>query len=92
MGQNASWDLAADDTLRLPRQPVVVRVERGTVVVTQASDPEDHVVGAGEEVVLPGGRLAVAWALAPSRLEVRTLFSELGRSAWRSYRQGLRAA
>jgi hypothetical protein len=67
------WDLAQDATMRLPRgrSGVVARAERGTLVVTQAGDPEDHVLRPGEEVRLPRGGLAVAWALTPSVLAVR---------------------
>jgi DUF2917 family protein len=73
------WQLARDATLRLPpaRGGILVRAERGTVLVTQAGDPEDHVLGAGEEVRLPPGGLAVAWALTPSVLAVRDALSEL---------------
>jgi len=67
------WELAKDATARLPRGKggIVVRAERGTLVVTQAGDPEDHVLRPGEEVRLPRGGLAVAWALTPSVLAVR---------------------
>jgi hypothetical protein len=66
------WELAKDATVRLPhwRKGLVARVERGTLVVTQAGDPEDHVLAAGDEVRLPPGGLAVAWALTPSLLTV----------------------
>lgn len=65
-------ELPADRTLRLPpaRGETVIRVERGTVVVTREGDGEDHVLGAGAELRLPGRGLAVAWALAESRVVV----------------------
>ena len=69
---NLPWtrELAENATLRLPpgRSGVVVRVERGSLLVTQEGDPEDHVLGPGDEVRLPRGGLAVAWALAATRL------------------------
>jgi hypothetical protein len=67
------WELGKDATVRLPRwrKGLVARVERGTLIVTQAGDPEDHVLAAGDEVRLPPGGLAVAWALTPSLLAVR---------------------
>ncbi len=66
-------ELAKDATLRLPRgrNGVVVRAEGGSLVVTQEGDPEDHVLGPGEEVHLPRGGLAVAWALSPVAVLVR---------------------
>jgi hypothetical protein len=64
--------LAQDETLRLPRgrSGIRARVERGTVLVTQAGDLEDHVLEPGDEVWLPAGGLAVAWALTPAVLSV----------------------
>jgi hypothetical protein len=65
-------DLRNDDTLRLPQGvAATVRVERGTVLVTQAGDPEDHVLEPGAELHLPAGGVAVAWALADARIAVR---------------------
>lgn len=65
--------LARDETLRLPRgrSGVRVRVDRGTVLVTQAGDPEDHVLGPRDELWLPAGGLAVAWALTPAAIAVQ---------------------
>ncbi len=65
--------LGRDEVLRLPgsRDGSWIRVESGTVVVTREGDPEDHVLEAGAELRVPGRGLAVAWALAPSRVEVR---------------------
>ena len=65
--------LARDQVLRLPgwREGAWVRVESGTILVTREGDPEDHVLQAGAELRVPGRGLAVAWALEPSRVEVR---------------------
>jgi DUF2917 family protein len=61
--------LHGDETLRLPRGlELVVRVEHGTVLVTQEGDPDDHVLEAGDALVVPAGGLAVAWAFADARL------------------------
>jgi len=73
------WDgeavqvLRRDQVLRLPawRDGASVRVQSGMVVVTREGDPEDHVLQAGAELSVPGRGLAVAWALEPSRVEVR---------------------
>ncbi len=77
------WELARDATVRLPRgrNGIVARVERGTLLVTQAGDPEDHVLGPGDELRLPRGGLAVAWALTPSVLAVRDPLAERARVA-----------
>jgi hypothetical protein len=69
----ASWEIAENATMRLPRRETssVVRVERGTVLVTQEGDLEDHLLAAGDEVVLDGGGLAVAWAFTDASVTVR---------------------
>jgi hypothetical protein len=66
------WELAENATMRLPsgRVPTVVRVERGTVLVTQAGDLEDHVLESGDEIVLAVGGLAVAWAFTEATVSV----------------------
>ncbi len=64
-------ELAANAVLRLPRRRLV-RVVAGQVVVTRAGDPEDHVLEAGAELDLAGYGRALAWALQPSRIEVRS--------------------
>jgi hypothetical protein len=66
-------ELAENATMRLPhrRSPSVVRVERGTVLVTQQGDLEDHVLEPGDEIVLRGNRLAVAWAFTEAAISVR---------------------
>lgn len=52
-------------------RPVSISVERGLVVITREGDPVDHVLGAGQVLVLPGRGKVVAWALEPSRAAVR---------------------
>jgi Protein of unknown function (DUF2917) len=65
-------DLATRATLRVDphRKGVVLRAERGLLLVTQAGDPEDHVLAAGGELRLTGRGLVVAEALAGSTLTV----------------------
>lgn len=65
-------ELAANATLRVEpgRYGVVLRAERGLVMVTQAGDPEDHVLAPGEVLRLPRGGLVVALALTLARLAV----------------------
>jgi fermentation-respiration switch protein FrsA (DUF1100 family) len=65
-------DLPRDGTVRLPpgRGETVVRAVRGTVVVTREGDLEDHVLTPGAELRLPPAGLAVAWAMAASRIQV----------------------
>jgi hypothetical protein len=66
-------ELKRDATLALPRgaSGVRVQVRSGTVLVTQAGDPEDHVLRTGEVLTLPPGGLVVAWALTPSTVSLR---------------------
>jgi hypothetical protein len=66
-------DLPPDATVRLPprRGGTVVRAVAGTVVVTREGDLEDHVLTPGAELRLPPAGLAVAWAMAASRIQVR---------------------
>ncbi len=68
-----SWDLAENATLKLPRRraAAVVRAERGTVLVTRGGDREDHVLEPGDELVLPRGGLAVAWAFTDATISLR---------------------
>jgi hypothetical protein len=65
-------ELDADATVRLPRfrPATVVHVERGTVLVTQEGDLEDHVLVDGDELVLRAEGLAVAWAFTDAVLAV----------------------
>ncbi|WP_242343002.1 ATP-binding protein [Anaeromyxobacter terrae] len=78
-----SWDLAENATLKLPRRrvAVVVRAERGTVLVTRGGDREDHVLEPGDELVLPRGGLAVAWAFTAATISVREGLRVLARGA-----------
>jgi hypothetical protein len=66
-----TFELAADETMRLPRGRFVVRADRGTVLVTQEGDLEDHVLEAGDELVLARQGLAVAWAFTDAAVTVR---------------------
>jgi DUF2917 family protein len=70
---NEAWDLGKDETSHLPevRGPVAIRVERGLVLVTREGDREDHVLHAGDALVLPPRGKVVAWALEPTRATVR---------------------
>jgi hypothetical protein len=77
---NQALELPRDATLRLGRGGIVVRAQRGTVLVTQAGDRDDHVLEAGDELLVPRGGLAVAWALTAAELRVvpaRTAGEEL---------------
>lgn len=63
-----AWNPQRDETRSLApgRHGVRLRVEQGVVLVTQAGDSEDHVLGPGEELRIHGPGLGVAWALEPS--------------------------
>ncbi|WP_242344655.1 DUF2917 domain-containing protein [Anaeromyxobacter terrae] len=65
--------LDEDAAMRLWRggAATVVRVERGTVLVTQEGDLDDHVLEPGDELVLDGEGLAVAWAFTEAVISVR---------------------
>lgn len=70
-------DLAENDAVPIPRRgaAAVVRVERGTVLVTRQGDLDDHVLEPGDELLLPRHGLAVAWAFTPARISWRALRS-----------------
>lgn len=72
-GAGEIWELAQNGTMRLPRfgSATIVRVERGTVLVTQEGDLEDHVLEPGDERVLKAGPRAVAWAFTEAVITVR---------------------
>jgi hypothetical protein len=68
-----AWDLAENAAMRVSRRgvAVVVRVDRGTVLVTRQGDLQDHVLEPGDELRLPRGGLAVAWAFTDATISVR---------------------
>jgi len=66
-----AWDLPANATLRLRAGTGrFVRVERGTVLVTQEGDLDDHVLEPGDGLVLSRRGVAVAWAFTDAALSV----------------------
>jgi hypothetical protein len=67
------WELAENETMRLPRGPfpTAIRIERGTVLITQEGDLDDHVLEPGDEIVIPVGGLAVAWAFTEAVIASR---------------------
>jgi len=70
--RSSRLELPLNATLRLPRGRCgsLVRVERGTVMVTRQGDLDDHVLGPGDEIRLPPAGLAVAWAFTPAIVAV----------------------
>jgi hypothetical protein len=66
------WELGQDATVSLEAgaQGIQVRADRGTVLVTREGDLEDHVLEAGDALLVTGRGLVVAWALAPAHLTV----------------------
>lgn len=71
-GTSEPFALRENEARRLPLGVMVyVRVERGTVLVTQEGDLEDHVLEQGGELLVPAGGLAVAWAFTDARVSVR---------------------
>jgi DUF2917 family protein len=68
-----AWKLAENAAMRVSRHgvAVVVRVDRGTVLVTRQGDVQDHVLEPGDELRVPRGGLAVAWAFTDATISVR---------------------
>lgn len=68
-----AWELHENDAmaLRRPWRETVVRVHRGTVLVTQEGDQEDHVLEPGDELLLGRRGRAVAWAFTDATLSLR---------------------
>lgn len=65
-------ELSQDATIRLPpgQRGLVVRVERGVLLVTQEGDLDDHVLEPTQELRIPRGGLAVGWALQPATVVI----------------------
>jgi hypothetical protein len=72
-----TWVLEENATLRLPGDAAVVRVERGTVLVTQEGDPDDHVLEPGDELELSCAGRAVAWAFTDAALSIHPALHRL---------------
>jgi Protein of unknown function (DUF2917) len=72
-GADDGWVLAENAVMPLPRGRCakLVRVESGTVLITQEGDLEDHVLVSGDELLLHARGLAVAWAFTKAALSVR---------------------
>jgi hypothetical protein len=66
------WGLP--ENTRMYLQPsafaTVVRVERGTVIVSQKGDLEDRVLTQDEQIIVPAGSQAVAWAFTEAVISV----------------------
>jgi hypothetical protein len=65
-------ELGRDQTVRLQQgaRGILVRADRGTVLLTREGDREDHVLEPGESLLVSGPGLVIAWALAPAHLTV----------------------
>jgi len=72
MSTTAHFTLHDNGTIRLqPRaQGLRLRAERGTFLVTQEGDPEDHVLSPAHELRTARRGLVVVWALSDGALEV----------------------
>jgi hypothetical protein len=71
-GTYTVWKLAENAAVPLPRSrsPKLVRVERGTVLITREGDPDDHVLVTGDELLLDVRGLAVAWAFTDAAISL----------------------
>jgi hypothetical protein len=64
-------DLAENGTLPLrPGRGLAVTCRSGTLVVTQAGDPLDHVLRPGDAFLAAPRGLVVVWALSPGAVAV----------------------
>ena len=70
--RSGRMELPRDATLRLRAgtRGVRIQAERGTVLVTREGDLDDHVLESGQELLVTGGGLVVAWAIEPAALVV----------------------
>jgi len=68
----AAWPLHDNATMRLRPGAAgfVVRVDRGSVLVTQEGDPQDHVLGPGDAFRAAGKKAVVLWALSSAGVAV----------------------
>jgi hypothetical protein len=66
--RSGRMELPRDATLRLRAgaHGVRIRAESGTVLVTREGDVDDHLLERGDELLVTGSGLVVAWALVPS--------------------------
>jgi hypothetical protein len=60
------WRLPRDATVRVEagRAGIELRCEAGTLLVTRAGDPEDHVLETGDRIRVSRRDRAVIWALS----------------------------
>jgi len=72
MSTHTRFTLHENGTIRLyPRtRGLRLRAERGTFLVTQEGDPEDHVLRGTDEVRTARRGLVVVWALSAGALDV----------------------
>ncbi len=86
----STWDLDENDAVVIPcgRRGSVVRVHRGTVLVTQQGDREDHVLEPGDELPLRRRGRAVAWAFTAATLSLRPPSATGGTISLRAPRAG----
>jgi hypothetical protein len=68
------WEAKLDETLKLRPEGggLVVRSRAGTFVVTQAGDPDDHVLGTGDVFRTSRRGLVVVWALSRGTISARS--------------------
>ena len=68
----ARWSLPANATRAIEPRGARLRLQavRGTWLVTQAGDAADHVLGAGDALVVAGRGRVVAWALTDAELAI----------------------
>ena len=82
--REGAWSFSDGSTLCLePRgAALTIRCIRGTTMVTQESDPTDHILQPGEVLVTRPRGLVVVWALSDS--EVASTDTAQSASPWRA--------